>query len=150
MDPNILACQDWRDLLGQLADSGASVNINQGTDIRIMDEARAEALNSVRLRNIHFAWDRPEQDLTEKLKMFAGIARRKFSGAYATVYVLTNFNSTMEQNLFRIYTLRDLGYDPYVMVYEKWNAPKEIKRLQRWVNNRFIFKRCRRFEDYAP
>ena len=148
MDPNILACPDWRDLLWQLAESRAYVDINQGTDIRIMDEARAEALNRVKLSGLHFAWDRPEQDLTEKLKMWAGLARRKFHGAYATVYVLTNFNSTMEQNLFRIYTLRDLGYDPYVMVYEKWNAPKEILRLQRWVNNRFIFKKCRKFEEY--
>lgn len=148
LDPNILACPDWRDLLGQLAESRASVNINQGTDIRIMDEARAEALNRVKLSGLHFAWDRPEQDLTEKLKMWAGLARRKFHGAYATVYVLTNFNSTMEQNLFRVYTLRDLGYDPYIMVFDKPNAPKEILRLQRWVNNRFIFKKCRKFEEY--
>lgn len=54
----------------------------------------------------------------------------------------------MEQNLYRIYTLRDLGYDPYVMVYDKPNAPKEIKDLQRWCNNRFIFRSCENFEDY--
>lgn len=35
--------------------------------------------------------------------------------AIKVVYVLTNFNSTMEQNLYRIYTLRDLGYAPYVL-----------------------------------
>ena len=69
-------------------------------------------------------------------------------GAYGTVYCLTNYNSTMEQNLYRIYTLRDIGYDPYVMIYDKPNAPKEIRRLQRWVNNKIIFKSCRRFEDY--
>ena len=44
--------------------------------------------------------------------------------------------------------LRDLGYDPYVMVYDKPNASKEIKNLQRWVNNRFIFRSCEKFEDY--
>ena len=54
----------------------------------------------------------------------------------------------MEENLYRVYTLRDLGYDPYVMVYDKPNAPKEIKDLQRWCNNRFIFRSCERFEDY--
>lgn len=31
---------------------------------------------------------------------------------------------------YRIYTLRDMGYDPYVMVYDKPHAPKEIKHLQ--------------------
>lgn len=64
------------------------------------------------------------------------------------VYILVNFNSTMEENLHRIYTVRDLGYDPYVMVYDKPNAPTEIKHLQRWVNNKFVFRKCRRFEEY--
>lgn len=54
----------------------------------------------------------------------------------------------MEENLYRIYTLRDLGYDPYVMIYDKPNAPREIKDLQRWCNNRLIFRSCERFEDY--
>jgi hypothetical protein len=54
----------------------------------------------------------------------------------------------MEENLYRIYTLRDMGYDPYVMVYDKPNAPREIRDLQRWCNNKIIFKKCKKFEDY--
>ena len=54
-----------------------------------------------------------------------------------------------EENLYRIYTLSSLGYDPYVMVYDKPHAPKEIKRLQRWCNNKIIFKKVPRFEDYS-
>lgn len=45
-------------------------------------------------------------------------------------------------------TLRDLGFGPYVMIYDKPNAPKEIRDLQRWVNNKFIFRKCANFEDY--
>ena len=66
----------------------------------------------------------------------------------AALRCLTNYNSTMEENLYRIYTLRDMGYDPYVMVYDKPNAPKEVRRLQRWCNNKIIFKSCPKFEDY--
>lgn len=148
MDPNILACQEWRDLLGQLADSGAYVDINQGTDIRLMTEDKVDALNRIKLNNIHFAWDRADQDLTDKFKMYSELARRKFHAAWATVYVLVNYDSTIEQDLWRIYTLRDLGYDPYVMVYDKQNAPSEIRNLQRWCNNRFIFKKCHDFRNY--
>ena len=54
----------------------------------------------------------------------------------------------MEENLHRIYTLRDMGFDPYVMVYDKPNAPKDIKKLQRWVNNIKIFRTCKTFEEY--
>lgn len=64
------------------------------------------------------------------------------------VYVLTNYGTTMEENLYRIYKLRELDYDPYVMIYDKPSAPKEIKRLQRWCNNRIIFKSCEKFENY--
>lgn len=50
---------------------------------------------------------------------------------------------------YSIYPLRDLGYDPYVMIYNKPNAPHEIRRLQRWCNNKIIFKSCKRFENYC-
>ena len=66
------------------------------------------------------------------------------------VYCLTNFNSTMEENLYRIYTLRDLGYDPYVMIYNKPAAPQDVKDLQRWCNNKIVFKKVKKFEDYIP
>lgn len=66
------------------------------------------------------------------------------------VYVLTNYGTTMEENLYRIYTLRDMGYDPYVMIYDKPHAPKEIRMLQRWCNNRIIFKREPDFYKYNP
>ena len=149
MDPNILACSEWRDLLGKLAESRAIVDINQGTDIRLMTAEKADALNAIRLKNIHFAWDRPSEDLTEKFRMWAELSRRKFHDAYGTVYVLTNFDSTLDQDLWRIYTLRGLGYDPYVMIYDKIHAAKIYKRLQRWVNNKIIFKRCKKFEEYV-
>lgn len=54
----------------------------------------------------------------------------------------------MDENLHRIYTVRDLGYDPYVMVYNKPNADRDIRRLQRWCNNKIIFGKVKRFEDY--
>ncbi len=147
LDPNILACKDRMDLLDQLIDSRAIVDFSQGLDIRLCTDEVAEKLNRIRVKRLHFAWDNAEQDLTPFFKRFTEAYNRK-SCSGKVVYVLTNFNSTMEQNLYRIYTLRDLGYDPYVMVYDKPNAPKEIRRLQRWVNNRFIFRKCQFFEDY--
>lgn len=147
LDPNILACPEWADLLGQLAESGAWVDISQGVDIRLMTEEKAKALNRIKLSGIHFAWDGHE-DLTDRFKMFAEITTRRYAKMFGTVYCLVNYDSDMDWNLHRIYTLRDLGYDPYVMIYDKKHAPLEIRMLQRWVNNRFVFKKCKRFEDY--
>lgn len=152
MDPNILACREHLDLLGQLAQSGAWVDINQGLDARMLTEANIEALNRVKIKNIHFAWDLMDQSeaVLKGLSLYRELGKKTRHGSYGTVYVLTNYNTTMEENLHRVYTLRDLGFDPYIMVYDKPNAPKEIKRLQRWCNSKAIFKSTPRFEDYDP
>lgn len=148
LDPNILACKDHLNLLQQLVDSKAWVNFNQGLDIRLTNEENIALLNRIKVKEIHFAWDNAQDNLKPYFEQYKALAKHKPHGHYGTVYCLTNFGSSMEENLYRIYTLRDLGYDPYVMVYDKPNAPKEIKKLQRWVNNKFIFRSCERFEDY--
>lgn len=149
-DPNLIACKQWRELLQQLIDSKARVDINQGIDIRLMTAEKAEMIKQLRVSSVHFAWDRYEdKDLIipkfKEFKEITGWGARKLG-----VYVLTNFNTNMDQDLERIYTLRDLGYDPYVMVYNKeaTNSGDPVRLLQRWVNNKIIFKTVKRFEDY--
>lgn len=151
-DPNLLACREHMDLLGQLADSKAYVDMNQGVDARLLTEANIDALNKVRIKNIHFAWDLMEQSdaVLRGLKLYCEHGKKTSHGAFGTVYVLTNYNTTMEENLYRVYMLRDMGYDPYIMIYDKPHAPREVKLLARWCNNKFIFKSTERFEDYDP
>lgn len=149
-DPNTLACPEWRDILQQLADSKAYVDFNQGLDIRLMTDEKAELLRQIKIKNIHFAFDRYQdaEIIKPKLKTFSDVTgwiRDK-----VTVYVLCNFDTTMDQNLERIYYIRSLGFQPYVMLYDKEHIPKghELKRLQRWVNSPYIFWSCETFEDY--
>lgn len=149
-DPNILACREHMDLLGQLADSKAWVDMNQGVDARMLTKENIEAINKVKIKNIHFAWDLMEQSdaVLRGLNLYCEMGRRTSHGEFGEVYVLTNFNTSMEENLYRIYTLRDMGYNPYVMIYDKPHAPREVKMLARWCNNKPIFKSVERFEDY--
>ena len=148
LDPNITACREKRDLMKQYYETGAQIDFTQGLDIRLINDADIEDLNRMRLINIHFAWDNPKDNLRSKFAYYAKNTKHKPHGDYGTVYVLTNYESTMDDNLYRIYTLRDLGYMPYVMIYNKSYAPKEIRRLARWCNNRKIFKSTKRFEEY--
>lgn len=148
LDPNILACREHPDLLQQLIDSKAYVDINQGLDIRLTTEQNISLLNQVKIKKIHFAWDNARDDLKPYFERYKALAKHKPHGHYGMVYCLVNYGSTMEENLHRIYTLRSLDFDPYVMIYDKPNAPKEIKHLQRWCNNKFIFRSCEKFEDY--
>ena len=148
LDPNITALKeaDKRDLMAQYRETGAIIDFTQGLDIRLLNEADMLDINAMRLRTLHFAWDNPDDNLEPKFRAFAEQFRRKSN--IGMVYCLTNYNSTIEQNLYRIYTLRDLGFDPYVMIYDKPNAPREIRRLQRWCNNKIIFNSCKNFNDY--
>lgn len=150
LDPNPIACREWEDILGQLIDSGTWVDFSQGVDIRLMTEKKADMIRRIKIKNIHFAWDKYEDKdvIIPKLKEFKEITgwdKRKM-----TVYVLTNFDTTTEQDLERIYTLRELGYWPYVMVYDKEHTGSSdtVRRMQRWVNMRAVFERVQKFEDY--
>lgn len=149
-DPNMFACKDWLELSGQLIECRAWINFNQGCDIRIMTDEKIEMLKLMKIKQVHFAWDRHEdkEKIVQKFKAvkeLTGWDKRKLS-----VYVLVNFNTTLEQDLERIYTLRDLGFWPYVMVYERDKLPKGhvIRKLQRWVNMRAVFETTPYFEDY--
>lgn len=149
-DPNILACRQWKDLLQQLIDSRAYVDFNQGLDIRLMTKEKAEMLGKIKTKMIHFAWDKYEDrdKIIPKFKEFKDITGINKSNL--SVYVLCGFNTTIEQDLERIYTLRDLGYSPYVMLYNKDNIPRGhiLRKMMRWCNNRFVFFKVANFDDY--
>lgn len=149
LDPNITACKDRFDLYEQYIDTGAILSFNQGLDIRLITEKDIEYLNKMKIEDLHFAWDNPKDDLEDKFRMFSEMSIHNMRNR-ANVFCLVNYNSTMEENLHRIYTLRDLGYNPYVMVYDKPHASKEIRHLQRWVNNKYVFRSCPDFADYQP
>lgn len=145
MDSNITASKDCERHFDSLIASGAWINFEGGLDIRFMTEKGADQLNKMKISMIHFAWDNYEFNTYEKLKRIRPLIKKR--GREVGVYVLTNYNTTLEQDLERIYKLKELDCTPYVMIYDKPNAPREIKKLQRWCNNRIIFRTVERFED---
>ena len=151
-DANLLACPEHETLLEQLARSRAYVDFTQGLDCRLLTEGIVTAINDIRLKEIHFAWDSmAESDsVLDSLRFYAQRAKRKPHGKYGTVYVLTNYDSTHAEDLSRVMALREMGYDPYVMVFDRPNAPANTRQLQRWVNNKRIFRTVEQFSDYIP
>ncbi|MDO4647739.1 MAG: hypothetical protein Q4B26_03740, partial [Eubacteriales bacterium] len=96
-DPNILACNEWEDLLGQLVESKAYIDFNQGIDVRLATAEKIDYLNRMKIKRIHLAWDNPKQDLAEHFKRFSELYRHKHESS-KEVFVLTNFNSTLEED----------------------------------------------------
>ena len=146
LDPNLTASRDWEKNIRQLADSRAYVDFTQGLDARLLTDAKIEGLNGIRWKMIHFAWDRPEENLEPHFRRIMSRlkhARRQTVSAY----VLTNHGSTHEQDLRRIMILRELNIQPYVMIYRKQTAPEKTRKLQRWCSP-FIFWKVPTFDEY--
>lgn len=152
LDPNIVACREKRDLMAQYRDTGVWIDFTQGIDIRMVNHEDIADLREMKIKQLHFAWDNPSDDLEPKFRMFteeSGIddPRRK------TVYCLTNYEDVsveehVDRALYRIYKLRELGYWAFLMIYDKPHADRRIRLLQRWCNNRRVFVTIPRFEDY--
>lgn len=151
LDPNISACKDWRDIFQQLIDSGARVDFSQGLDIRMMTDEKIEMLAKIKNDSIHFAWDRYEDKdiVLPKLKHLAEVT--KWNKKKIVVYCLVGDREkrVTPQDLERIMLLRPFA-SPYVTIYDKESLPRghELKKLQRWVNNRFVWESCETFEEY--
>lgn len=149
LDNNFFANPEWHTSVDYLLRAKQPVKLH-GVDVRIMDEEQAFYLNKLKMKqNIHIAWDLPQIDLTEKLNEMI-----KYVKPYKiTCYVLVGFNSTIEQDLFRLNTLKSLGITPFVQPYRdftNYRKPKQYELdLARWANKMWIFKSCD-FAEFSP
>jgi hypothetical protein len=149
LDPNLIASKERFELLDQLIESNAYIDFTQGIDSRLLNDEIIEKISKLKIKMIHFAWDMlndHDELIINNIKKFAEIS--KLGDRKIRCYVLTNYNTTLEQDLYRIYKLKEIGADPFIMIYNKDFAPKNLKQMARWVNNKFIFRSCERFEEY--
>ena len=149
LDNNFFAAPNWREAIADLRKQKLPVKFH-GVDVRIMDEEQAAALNSVKMKGyVHIAWDLPQIDLTSRLE-----AMTKHIKPYKIAcYVLVGFNSTREQDLYRLNTLKRLGILPFVQPFRDYDNNRQPtqyeKDLGRWANRAWLFKSMN-FEDYEP
>lgn len=148
-DPNILACNEHLDLLTQLAESGARVEFNQGIDVRLITKENINLLKEINLHKIHVAFDRwqDKEEIENKLKWFVSETGYNRHNGWMVCYILCNYDTTIEQDIYRIQLCRELNISPYPMIYDKEHADSIYKDLQRWCNN-YIFWSCPTFEEY--
>lgn len=149
-DPNILACREHLELLQQLVDSKARVEFNQGLDIRLVTEKNIALLKQIKIDTIHFAFDRfQDKDIIEpRLRQFAELWGGNKCRQQVQVYILTNFDTTLEQDMYRIQLCRELNMNPYMCIYDKEHSSPIYNKIQRWVNRRWVFWSCPTFEEY--
>jgi hypothetical protein len=146
LDNNLTALPEhFEKICLQLTKEKIKTDFNQGLDIRLITPEMAQILAKVPLANqIHFAFDNVglESNIRDGIATLTnnGVAAHKLM-----FYVLIGFNSTPQEDLYRVETLRGLKVDPFVMPYNKTDDYQ--KRFARWCNHKAIFKSVK-WEDY--
>lgn len=112
-----------------------------------MNEEQAYWLNKLPLlKPIHIAWDLPQIDLTDKLREVT-----KYIKPYKIYcYVLVGFNSTPEQDLYRLRRLKELKILPFVQPYrdlENKRVPNSNENGSQWIDW-FIYGKHPLFDTY--
>lgn len=147
-DNNLTADPNCIDKLHEIRDRKLIVDINQGCDVRLMDDDIAKAMSEVNhLRSIHYAWDLMgfENQVLDGIKTLS----RYIKPYRHMCFVLVGFNTTFEEDWYRCSKLMELGIEPYVMIFnENEKGDERLKHFARWVNSR-IYKACT-FENYIP
>ena len=134
--------------LREARELGLVLNITQGLDVRTISDEMSEELSRQKLfGNLHFAWDQPHQES----QVMRGIKTlSQFVKPYMqTCFVLVGFQSTFEEDMFRVRKLHEVGVRPYIMRFN-WNeaGDKRLDHFARWVNCHF-YKRMP-FDNYEP
>lgn len=151
LDNDFFGGSNWKGNLERIIELKLKVCFSQGLNIRIITKEQAELLAKCNYTNIKFnqkylsfAWDRYNDG---KLIM-KGIKTCNDAGIpckHMQFFILIGFDSTPEQDLERVETLRALDCMPFVMPYDKENDYQ--KKFARYVNSRMIFKSCS-WKDY--
>ncbi|TAN59497.1 MAG: hypothetical protein EPN20_14955, partial [Magnetospirillum sp.] len=131
--------EQWQARIAEIRDGGFRACFSQGINIRLVDDAAAEALASVQyrddgfqVRRLYTAWD----NLGDERAFFRGVERLVKAGIppkHLMAYMLIGFDpaETMDRILYRFGRMVEAGILPYPMVFDP--ARLDLKRFQRWA-----------------
>jgi radical SAM superfamily enzyme YgiQ (UPF0313 family) len=137
MDNNFFENPEWKFAVKHLKSCNQPVSF-ESIDIRTITDEQLKILNTFKLhKQIHIAWDNVKQAVDKKIENAI-----KYVKAYKfLVYVLIGYNSTPEEDLYRVERLRELKVDPFVMPYNKKDEYQ--RRFARWCNHKAIFRKVK-------
>lgn len=157
----------WEARLDEIRTGGFNVCINQGINIRMIDDESAKALASIpyyddsfRSRRLYTAWD----NIGDEERFFRGVATLERHGIpprHIMAYMLIGYDKreTWERVIYRLNRMVEREIRPFPMIYGDrhrrlpaggYNGRVEHKPLwefQKWVIRRY-YELVPRFEDF--
>lgn len=122
LNNNTFFDEQWKETFEEIWDANLIVVDENGYDLRLMDEEKAEALRKTKFEGkIHYAWDqiKDEKKILEGLRI----------APKGTVYVLIGYDTTQEEDIYRVQKIVEHGFDPYIMPYHQSKSEKRFKRF---------------------
>ena len=141
LNNNTFFDKQWKETFEEIWDANLSVVDENGYDLRLLDDEKAEALKKTRFVNkLHFAWDR----MKDEHRILQGLELLKKHKINSTrIYVLIGFDTTVDEDLYRCQKLIDYGHDPYIMPY---NQSQKEKNFKRFIDS-FMWRKYKTIED---
>lgn len=141
LDNNFFASENWLENIKHLQSYNQKVQF-EGIDLRLLSPEMCKELNKIKVkRSLHTAWDDPKYDMIPIIKMMTSIIK----SYKIMIYVLIGYNSTPDEDYYRVMKIHEFGCDPFVMPFNKKNHYQ--KRFARWVNHKAVFKSVK-WSDY--
>lgn len=141
MDNNFFASPEWEKAMWGIWHCSLPVDF-QGIDVRILTSKMCEHLKYTRLRKqLKIAWDNPREDLSQEIAFLL----RYIPPSKVMCYVLVGYDSTEEQDLYRLRRLHGFKIHPYVMCIDRKNDDYQ-RKIQKW-NNGFAYRKIK-WEDF--
>ncbi len=149
LDGNFTALKNRIDLIKRIIKMQKKyklkISFTQGFDIRLIDEEFSNYVCQINHdKAIYIAYDEMKNKsiiennikyLTRHFKDFRKIM----------CYVLIGYNTTKEEDYYRVMKLVELGVSPFVMSYNKFETYQ--RNFARWVNHKAIFRSVK-WENY--
>jgi hypothetical protein len=145
--------EQWEARIAEIQAGGFRVCLNQGINVRMIDDASAQALASIQLRDDQFikrrlytAWD----NIGDEERFFRGVRKLEEYGIPPTmllVYMLVGYDKreTWERILYRFGKMTALGIRPYPMIY----GDRERTLPLGGVNQRLGHRTLKEFQRWA-
>ena len=125
-------------ILNQVIKHKIKTDFSQGLDIRYIDDEKAKLLSKVKLQrngHIRFAWD--SMDLEQEVLQGISVLTKYMLPYKLMFYVLIGYDTTEDEDLYRVEMLKSLGVSPFVMPYDK-DDPYQAD-FARWVIHKAAF-----------
>lgn len=147
LDNDFFGNPRWREVADEIEAGRFKVCINQGINVRLLDDEQAEAIAKIApwddqfgRRRLYTAWD----NIGDERVFFDGLDRLERAGwkaEWTFVYMLVGYDrrETWDRIFHRYNRMIDRGVRPFPMVFggdERTPRPPhyyDLKRFQRWV-----------------